>query len=109
LRYHNLKPDYLNERLKQLGKNYQLRVLLVLVDIKEPHNALKHLTRICLLADLTLMIAWTPEEAGKIIETYKMFEFAPAEKIQEKPETDSHSKVSAFNIDLRVELRRCTI
>lgn len=79
-----------------------MRVLLVQIDIKEPHNALKHLTRVCLLADLTLMLAWTPEEAGKIIETYKMFEFAPAEKIQEKPETDSHLKVSV-NIDLGVE------
>lgn len=94
IRYHNLKPDYLSERLKKLGKNYQLRVLLVHVDNKEPHNALKHLTRICLLADLTLMLAWSSEEAGKIIETYKMYENAPAEKIQEKPETDSNLKVS---------------
>lgn len=31
LKYHNLKPDYINERLKQLGKLYELRVLLVQV------------------------------------------------------------------------------
>jgi DNA repair protein Rad10 len=31
LRYHNLNPDYINERLKQLGKQYELRVLLVQV------------------------------------------------------------------------------
>lgn len=31
LRYHNLKPDYINERIKQLGKLYELRVLLVQV------------------------------------------------------------------------------
>lgn len=29
LRYHNLNPDYIHERLKQLGKMYELRVLLV--------------------------------------------------------------------------------
>lgn len=69
--------------------------MLVQVDVKESQsNALKHLTRICLLADLTLMLAWSPEEAGKIIENYKMFENAPAEKIQERPESDSHQKVS---------------
>lgn len=31
LRYHNLNPDYIHERLKQLGKMYELRVLLVQV------------------------------------------------------------------------------
>lgn len=34
IRYHNLKPDYLHERLKEIGKNYELRVLLVHVDVK---------------------------------------------------------------------------
>ena len=95
IRYHTLKPDYLSERLKKLGKQYELRILLVHVDVKDSQiNGLKHLTRICLLADLTLMLAWSAEEAGKIIETYKMFENAPAEKIKERPESDSHQKVS---------------
>lgn len=31
LRYHNLNPDYIHERLKLLGKMFELRVLLVLV------------------------------------------------------------------------------
>lgn len=31
LRYHNLNPDYIHERLKLLGKSFELRVLLVQV------------------------------------------------------------------------------
>lgn len=93
IRYHNLKPDYINERIKLLGKNYELRVLLVQVDIKESQNALKHLTRLCLLADFTLMVAWTPEECGKIIETYKMLENKPAEYLMDKTENDDYQKV----------------
>jgi hypothetical protein len=31
LRYHNLNPDYIHQRLKLLGKTYELRVLLVQV------------------------------------------------------------------------------
>lgn len=93
VRYHNLKPDYIHERLKELGKNYELRVLLLLVDIKESQNALKHLTRVCLLADLTLMLAWTPDEAGKIIETYKMFENRSPDFIMEKAENDDYQRV----------------
>lgn len=93
LKYHNLKPDYINERLKLLGKLYDLRVLLVQVDLEDPHHALKHLTRVCLLCDLTLMLAWSPHEAGKIIETYKIYEHKPPDLIMEKQETDPQTKI----------------
>ncbi|MEJ1286290.1 excision repair cross-complementing rodent repair deficiency complementation group 1 [Cricetulus griseus] len=33
LRYHNLHPDYIHERLQSLGKSFALRVLLVQVDV----------------------------------------------------------------------------
>jgi len=33
LRYHQLNPNYIHERLKQLGHSYELRVLLTLIDI----------------------------------------------------------------------------
>uniref|UniRef100_A0A1Y1KIN0 DNA excision repair protein ERCC-1 n=2 Tax=Photinus pyralis TaxID=7054 RepID=A0A1Y1KIN0_PHOPY len=87
LRYHNLHPDYIHNRLKLLGKNYELRVLLVQIDIKDPHHLLKNLTRICILADMTLILAWSPEEAGRIIETYKIYENKPADTIMTRSET----------------------
>ncbi|KAL0832615.1 hypothetical protein ABMA28_000812 [Loxostege sticticalis] len=93
LRYHNLNPDYINNRLKELGKKYELRVLLVQIDLKDPHTPLKNLTRICLLTDLTLMLAWSPEEAGKVIENYKIFENKPPDQIMEKVENDPHQKI----------------
>lgn len=88
--YHNLNPDYIHERLKQLGQTYQLRVLLVLVDTKDPHHMLKNLTRICILADLTLILAWSFEEAGKIIETYKIYENKPSDNIRERGESSPY-------------------
>ena len=93
LKYHNLNPDYICQRLKELGKLYELRVLLVQVDTPEPHNALKSLTRISLLTDLTLMLAWNAEEAGKIIETYKLFENKGPDFIMERVEANPHQKV----------------
>ncbi|KAK3893037.1 hypothetical protein Pcinc_003131 [Petrolisthes cinctipes] len=91
LRYHNLNPNYIHDRLKLLGRQYQLRVLLVLVDIKDPHHELKQLTKICVLADMTLMLAWNQEEAGRIIEVYKMFEHKPPDLIMEKQDHNPHS------------------
>ncbi|XP_053681221.1 DNA excision repair protein ERCC-1 [Anopheles nili] len=93
LRYHTLNPDYIHTRLKQLGKMYELRVLLVQIDVPEPQNALKQLTRICLLADLTLMLAWNPEEAGRIVEKYKLFENRPPDWIMERAEKHPHERL----------------
>ncbi|XP_068912357.1 DNA excision repair protein ERCC-1 isoform X1 [Tenebrio molitor] len=93
LRYHNLNPDYIHQRLKLLGKTYELRVLLVQVDISDPYHVLKNLTRICILADLTLVLAWSPEEAGKIIETYKIYENKPAEDIMERGESSPYIRL----------------
>ncbi|XP_053603403.1 DNA excision repair protein ERCC-1 isoform X1 [Plodia interpunctella] len=93
LRYHNLNPDYINNRLKELGKKYELRVLLVQVDLKDPHLPLKNLNRICLLTDMTLMLAWSPEEAAKVIENYKIYENKPPDRIMEKIENDPHQKI----------------
>ncbi|KAG6795324.1 DNA excision repair protein ERCC-1 [Apis mellifera caucasica] len=93
IRYHQLNPDYIHERLKTLGNMYNLRVLLVQVDVPEPHHALKHLTRICILADLTLMLAWNPEDAGKIIETYKIYENKPPDAIMDRSDTAPYQKL----------------
>lgn len=94
LRYHNLNPNYIHDRLKQLGHTFTLRVLLVQVDVKDPHHALKELARICIMADCTLILAWSPEEAGRYLETYKSYEKKPADLLKEQVEKDYLSKVT---------------
>ncbi|RVE64418.1 hypothetical protein OJAV_G00125590 [Oryzias javanicus] len=94
LRYHNLNPNYIHERLKLLGNSFTLRVLLVQVDVKDPHHALKELARICVMADCTLILAWSPEEAGRYLETYKSYEKKPADLLKEQVERDYLSKVT---------------
>jgi len=93
LRYHNFNPEYIHERLKQLGSRFQLRILLVQVDVKNPHPSLKELSKICILADCTLILAWSVEEAGRYLETYKSYENKPADILQEKVEGDYQSKM----------------
>lgn len=93
LRYHKLKPDYIYNRVKSLGKLYELRVLILEIDVSNPQVSLKQLTRMCLVADLTLMLAWSSEEAGKLIETYKIYENKPPDLLMTKVEKDDYSKV----------------
>ncbi|XP_068945139.1 DNA excision repair protein ERCC-1 isoform X2 [Petaurus breviceps papuanus] len=94
LRYHNLHPNYIHERLQGLGKNYTLRVLLLQIDVKDPQRALKDLAKMCILADCTLILAWSPEEAGRYLETYKSYEQKPADLLKEKLEQDFVSRVT---------------
>ncbi|XP_064479375.1 DNA excision repair protein ERCC-1-like [Ornithodoros turicata] len=93
LRYHNLFPEYIHKRLKSLGRAFHLRLLLVQVDVSDPHPSLRELAKIAILADCTLMLAWSPEEAGKYIETYKMYEAKPADTLLEKGDNDVFSKL----------------
>ncbi|XP_051998782.1 DNA excision repair protein ERCC-1-like [Xyrauchen texanus] len=94
VRYHNLNPNYIHERLKQLGQSFILRVLLVQVDVKDPHHALKDLARMCIMADCTLILAWSPEEAGRYLETYKSYEKKPADLLKEQVEKNYLSQVT---------------
>ncbi|XP_040832511.1 DNA excision repair protein ERCC-1-like isoform X2 [Ochotona curzoniae] len=94
LRYHNLHPHYIHERLQSLGKSFALRVLLLQVDVKDPQQALKELAKVCILADCTLILAWSPEEAARYLETYKAYELKPADLLMEKLEHNFLSRVT---------------
>lgn len=42
------------------------------------------------------MVAWSSEEAGEIIETYKLYENVTPDMIMERPNQDTHQVVSFF-------------
>ncbi|XP_049651991.1 DNA excision repair protein ERCC-1 [Accipiter gentilis] len=94
LRYHHLNPGYIHDRLRHLGRSYGLQLLLLQVDVKDPHQALKELAKICILADCTLLVAWSPEEAGRYLETYKAYEQKPPDLLKERVEQDFLSRMT---------------
>ena len=67
-----------------MGRAYDLRVLLVLCDVKEPQHCIKELEKICIFANFTMIICWSNEEVGRYLETYKAYEFKSADSIMEK-------------------------
>lgn len=82
LKYHKLRPEYVWRRIEKLkggtsstvvdSNDQALRILLVVVDIDSPQDALRSLLVICLKNDLTLVIAWSFEEAGNYIAYLKL-------------------------------------
>lgn len=45
------------------------------------------------------MLAWSVEDAGKIIETYKAYENKPPDVIMERSDTAPHQKVIQSNLE----------
>ncbi|KAK6337430.1 ssDNA endonuclease and repair protein rad10 [Orbilia blumenaviensis] len=93
LKYHRLHPEYIYIRIKALGQAYTLRVLLVLVDTDQHSDPLKELTKTGIVHNLTVMLSWSPAEAGRYVELYKALESTPATMIKERQKEDFMSRV----------------
>ncbi|EIW55763.1 DNA repair protein RAD10 [Trametes versicolor FP-101664 SS1] len=91
LRYHRLHPEYIHQRIEKLGHSYNLRVLLLMCDVSEHQDPIRELTKICLINEMTIMVAWNPEEAGYYLATYKQFEHRPPDLIKERVDKDYRS------------------
>ncbi|GAN07378.1 DNA excision repair protein ERCC-1-like isoform X1 [Mucor ambiguus] len=94
LRYHRLYPTYIYDRLNDVKNLYVSRILLVYVDVDSFHDALREINRIAILSDFTLMLAWSPEEAGRYLETYKAFENKAPDMIREKVDDEYFAKMT---------------
>nr|XP_007144752.1 hypothetical protein PHAVU_007G181700g [Phaseolus vulgaris]ESW16746.1 hypothetical protein PHAVU_007G181700g [Phaseolus vulgaris] len=92
LRYHLLHPDYLYYRIRELQKNFKLRVVLCHVDVEDVIKPLLEVTKTALLHDCTLLCAWSLEECGRYLETIKVYENKPADIIQGQMDSDYLSR-----------------
>jgi DNA repair protein Rad10 len=72
LRFHLLRPEYLHGRLRELGRAFRLRVVLVLVDAEDAAAPLADVTRACIAHEATLICAFSAQEAARYLETLKM-------------------------------------
>ncbi|KJE98059.1 excision repair enzyme ERCC-1 [Capsaspora owczarzaki ATCC 30864] len=94
LRYHLLHPEYLWQRMRELRNMYELRILLILVDIKDTQRVLRELTTVTVRFKFTVVLAWSEDEAARYLETYKMYESKPADALKERIDTDFLSRVT---------------
>jgi DNA excision repair protein ERCC-1 len=77
-----MNPIYIQTRFDELKSAFDLRVLLVLLDHRaDPSSPLTtstdqivELNKLCVVSNFTLILASTLEEAGRWIETFKIYE-----------------------------------
>ncbi|KAF2691262.1 hypothetical protein K458DRAFT_438938 [Lentithecium fluviatile CBS 122367] len=82
LKYHRLHPEYIYNRIRDLKGQYQLRILLVMVDIENHEESLRELSKTSLINDVTIMLTWSAQEAGRYLELFKTFEHAAPTSIK---------------------------
>ncbi|KAI0260580.1 restriction endonuclease type II-like protein [Gloeopeniophorella convolvens] len=84
LRYHRLHPEYIHQRIDRLGQSYNLRILLLMCDISEHQEPIRELTKVCLINNITVIVAWSADEAGQYLALYKQSEHRPPTLIRER-------------------------
>ena len=95
-KYHALYPNYIHRRIAELGRDFELRVLLLLVDVQDNANTLRELNKLSVLNDLTLILTWSEEEAARYLETFKAFDGKDATLIQKREQTHFADQVADF-------------
>ena len=96
LKYHRLHPEYIYSRIRALGGKYNLRVLLTMVDIQNHEDPLKELSKTSLVNNLTLILCWSAQEAGRYLELFKSFEHASPTSIRAHQSTSYSDKLVEF-------------
>jgi DNA excision repair protein ERCC-1 len=96
LKYHRLHPEYVYSRIRQLAGKYNLRILLTLVDIDNHQEPLKELSKTSLINDLTLILCWSSQEAGRYLELFKSYEHASASSIRARESTKYMDQMQDF-------------
>lgn len=96
LKYHRLHPEYIYARIRALGGKYNLRILLTMVDIQNHEESLKELSKTSLINNLTLILCWSAQEAGRYLELYKSYEHASPTSIKAHQATSYSEKLVEF-------------
>ena len=96
LKYHRLHPEYIYTRIRGLQGRYNLRIILTMVDITNHEEALKELSKTSLINNVTIILCWSPQEAGRYLELYKSFENAAPTGIKAHQSTTYSDKLVDF-------------
>jgi DNA excision repair protein ERCC-1 len=96
LKYHRLHPEYIYNRIRDLKGQYNLRILLTMVDIENHEEPLKELSKTSLVNNVTVMLCWSAQEAGRYLELFKTFENAAPTSIRAQQSSTYSERMVEF-------------
>ncbi|KAF9560776.1 Excision repair cross-complementation group 1 [Mortierella alpina] len=90
-----VKPSQRGNPLLQSIRNVPYEYGDIVPDFQETHQqAIRELTRIAMVNELTVICAWSNEEAARYIETFKAYENKAPDAIKERIDNDYLSKLT---------------
>lgn len=96
LKYHRLHPEYIYSRIRLLAGKYNLRIVLVMVDIPNHEETLKELSKTSIVNNVTLILCWSAPEAAHYLELYKSSENAQPTAIRSQQAQSYRESVIEF-------------
>ncbi|PGH08258.1 hypothetical protein AJ79_06044 [Helicocarpus griseus UAMH5409] len=96
LKYYRLHPEYIYSRIKGLGGKYNLRILLIMVDIPNHEDSLRELSKTSIVNNLTLILCWSAVEAGHYLELFKSCEHAQPTAIRTQQSQSYNESLTEF-------------
>lgn len=96
IKYHQLYPEYIFRRIGELGKDFRLRILLVLVDVEDNATVLLRLNKLAVTNDMSLILAWSQQEAARYLESYKALDGKDASSIQKRESNNFQDQNADF-------------
>ncbi len=96
LKYHRLHPEYIYTRMQKLGKDFELRVILVVVDIEDHAASLRELTNTSITNGFTIVLSWSSAEAGNYLSLFKQQETAKPTLIKGQTKNDFRTQMTLF-------------
>ncbi|KAF2018992.1 hypothetical protein BU24DRAFT_340560 [Aaosphaeria arxii CBS 175.79] len=96
LKYHRLHPEYIYNRIRDLKGQYNLRILLTMVDIENHEEPLRELSKTSLINNVTVILCWSAQEAGRYLELFKSFENTAPTSIRAQQSTSYSDKLVEF-------------
>ena len=94
IKFHHVNPAHIDMRIRELGKNFRLRTLLVFIDDDNNSKVLADLNKLCFAREVTMLLCWSYDECARYLEALKLYENKPATSIQEKVETEFIPQIS---------------
>jgi DNA excision repair protein ERCC-1 len=96
LKYHRLHPEYIYSRIRLLAGKYNLRIVLVMVDIPNHEETLKELSKTSIVNNVTLILCWSAPEAAHYLELFKSSEHAQPTAIRTQQAQSYRESVIEF-------------
>lgn len=95
LQYHLLHPRYAYKRMRNVGREYRVKVLLVQVDTSDNDSPLQELCRDAMASSFVTLVGWSSKEVARYVEALKAMGNATAKPIMPRQEKGLRQQVTS--------------